>query len=133
MQQGWLTKTFKGDRVIWGLVVLFMFYSLLAVYSSSVGVAFMKYGGNTTYFLRSQFLMLALSLVIIVVIHYLPYRIYFSLAGLFLIVSVGLLILTFAFYPLARNPRNRIQPSDIRCRKGCTGTVPGQIAGQVPE
>jgi cell division protein FtsW len=97
MQQGWLTKTFKGDRVIWGLVVIFMFYSLLAVYSSSVGVAFMKYGGNTTYFLRTQFLMLALSLVIIVVIHYLPYRIYFSLAGLFLIISVGLLILTFAF------------------------------------
>ncbi len=97
MQQGWLTKTFKGDRVIWGLVVLFMFYSLLAVYSSSVGVAFMKYGGNTTYFLRTQFLMLALSLLIIIVIHYLPYRIYFSLAGLFLIISVGLLILTFAF------------------------------------
>ena len=97
MQQGWLTKTFKGDRIIWGLVVLFMFYSLLAVYSSSVGVAFMKYGGNTTYFLRTQFLMLAMSLVIIVVIHYLPYRIYFSLAGLFLIISVGLLILTFAF------------------------------------
>ena len=97
MQQGWLTKTFKGDRIIWGLVVLFMFYSLLAVYSSSVGVAFMKYGGNTTYFLRTQFLMLALSLVIIVVIHYLPYRIYFSLAGLFLIISAGLLILTFAF------------------------------------
>ena len=97
MQQGWLTKTFKGDRIIWGLVVIFMIYSLLAVYSSSVGVAFMKYGGNTTYFLRTQFLMLALSLVIIVVIHYLPYRIYFSLAGLFLIISVGLLILTFAF------------------------------------
>jgi cell division protein FtsW len=97
MQQGWLTKTFKGDRIIWGLVVLFMVYSLLAVYSSSVGVAFMKHGGNTTYFLRTQFLMLALSLVIIVVIHYLPYRIYFSLAGLFLIISAGLLILTFAF------------------------------------
>ena len=62
MQQGWLTKTFKGDRAIWGLVALFMFYSLLAVYSSSVGVAFMKYGGNTTYFLRSQFFMLVLSL-----------------------------------------------------------------------
>ena len=59
MQQGWLTKTFKGDRAIWGLVALFMIYSLLAVYSSSVGVAFMKYGGNTTYFLRSQFFMLA--------------------------------------------------------------------------
>jgi cell division protein FtsW len=97
MQQGWLTKTFKGDKAIWGLVALFIVYSLLAVYSSSVGVAFMKYGGNTTYFLRSQFFMLALSLVIIVVVHYLPYRIYFSMAGLILIGSVGLLILTFAF------------------------------------
>jgi cell division protein FtsW len=32
-----------------------------------------------------------------VVVHYLPYRIYFSMAGLILIGSVGLLILTFAF------------------------------------
>lgn len=96
MQQGWLTKTFKGDRVIWALVVVFMIYSLLAVYSSSVSVAYLKHGGNTTYFLRSQFLMLLLSLVIIVVVSYLPYRIYYSLAGLILLFSVGLLILTFA-------------------------------------
>jgi len=97
MKQGWLTHTFKGDRVIWGLVTIFFIYSLLAVYSSSVGVAFMKYGGNTTYFLRSQLVMLVLSLVIIIIVHYLPYRIYFSMAGLFLIAAVGLLILTFAF------------------------------------
>ena len=97
MQQGWLTRTFKGDRAIWGLVVLFMFYSLLAVYSSSSGVAFMKHSGNTTYFLRTQFFMLLLSIIIIVVVHYLPYRIYFSLAGLFLIISAGLLVLTFVF------------------------------------
>ncbi len=97
MHKGWLTKTFKGDRTIWGLVALLMIYSLLAVYSSSVGVAFMKYGGNTTFFLRSQFFMLALSLVIIVIVSYLPYRIYFSLAGLIFIVAVGLLILTYAF------------------------------------
>jgi cell division protein FtsW len=97
MKQGWLTNTFKGDRAIWGLVILFMFYSLLAVYSSSVGVAFMKYGGNTTYFLRSQFLMLIMSIVIIVVVHYLPYRIYFSIAGVLLIGAAILLVLTFVF------------------------------------
>jgi cell division protein FtsW len=96
MQQGWLTKTFKGDRVIWALVAVFMIYSLLAVYSSSVSVAFMKHHGDTTYFLRSQFLMLVLSLAIIVIVHYLPYRIYSSLAGLILLFSAGLLILTFA-------------------------------------
>jgi len=96
MQQGWFTRTFKGDRIIWGLVVLFMIYSLLAVYSSSVSVAYLKHGGNTSYFLRSQFFMLILSLVIIVVVHYLPYRIYSSMAGLILLFSVALLILTFA-------------------------------------
>jgi cell division protein FtsW len=97
MQQGWLTKTFKGDRAIWGLVALFMIYSLLAVYSSSVGVAFKNYEGNTTYFLRSQFIMLVLSLVIIVVVSYLPYRIYFAMAGLILIIAAGLLVVTFIF------------------------------------
>ena len=95
MQKGWLTRTFKGDRVIWALIAIFMIYSLLAVYSSSAGVAFLKYGGNTTYFLKSQLVMIFLSLVIIIIVHYLPYRIYSSLAGLFLILSVILLILTF--------------------------------------
>jgi len=97
MQKGWLTRTFKGDRAIWGLVVLFMIYSLLAVYSSSVGVAFRSYGGNTTYFLRTQFLWLIISLGIIIIVSYLPYRIYFSMAGLFLIISAGLLVLTLLF------------------------------------
>jgi cell division protein FtsW len=97
MQQGWLTKTFKGDRAIWGLVVLFMVYSLLSVYSSSVGVAFKNYGGNTTYFLRSQLIMLILGLGIIMVVHYLPYRIYSAMAGIILIVAAGLLVLTLFF------------------------------------
>jgi cell division protein FtsW len=96
MQKGWLTRTFKGDRVIWTLVVIFMIYSLLAVYSSSVSVAYFKHGGNTTYFLRSQFFMLLLSLAIIIIVHYLPYRIYSSLAGLILLFAIALLILTFA-------------------------------------
>jgi cell division protein FtsW len=96
MKKGWLANTFKGDRAIWALVALFMIYSLLAVYSSSVSVAFTKHGGNTTYFLRTQFLMLAFGLTIIIVTHYLPYRIYSSLAGLFLLMSIGLLVLTLA-------------------------------------
>lgn len=95
MQPGWLKNTFKGDRVIWALVAVFMFYSLLAVYSSSASVAYMKYGGNTTFFLRSQSLMLFMSLVIIVIVHYLPYRIYSKLSGIILLASIGLLILTF--------------------------------------
>ena len=94
MKSGWLIFTFKGDRSIWALVALFMVYSLLAVYSSSVNVAFTKFGGNTTYFLRTQFIMLAFGLIIIIITHHLPYRIYSSLSGLFLIIAIALLILT---------------------------------------
>jgi cell division protein FtsW len=74
-----------------------MIYSLLAVYSSSVNVAFRNHGGNTTFFLRSQLMMLIAGLIIIIVVHYLPYRIYSSLAGIALIVSAVLLVLTFFF------------------------------------
>jgi len=94
LKRNWLINTFKGDRSIWALVALFMFYSLLAVYSSSVSVAFTKFQGNTTYFLRTQFIMLLVGLVIIIITSHLPYRIYSSLAGLFLLISIGLLILT---------------------------------------
>ena len=96
MNKSWLANTFKGDRAIWALVALFMIYSLLAVYSSSVSVAFTKHGGNTTYFLRTQFIMLAFGLAIIIITHYLPYRIYSTLASLFLVISIGLLVLTLA-------------------------------------
>jgi cell division protein FtsW len=96
-EQSWWVKTFKGDRAIWGLVALFFVYSLLAVYSSSAGLAFLKYGGNTTYFLKSQLFMLVLSLGIIVIVHHLPYKVYFSMAGIILIAAVLLLILTFVF------------------------------------
>lgn len=85
---------FKGDRIIWGLIVLLMIFSMLAVYSSSVSVAFSRYGGNTTFFLKSQVMLVLFCLFIIVVIHHLPYRIYSSLAGFFVLVSIMLLILT---------------------------------------
>jgi cell division protein FtsW len=89
-----LAAIFKGDRGIWAMVVLFMFYSLLAVYSSSVSVAFLKYGGNTTYFLRSQFFMLLFGLIIIVITSHLNYKVFSTLANLFLLVAILLLILT---------------------------------------
>jgi cell division protein FtsW len=94
MKKNWLLNTFKGDRSIWALVALFMFYSLLSVYSSSVTLAFTKFGGDTAYFLRTQFIMLAFGLLIIIITHHLPYRIYSSLAGIFLVVAIVLLVLT---------------------------------------
>lgn len=92
-----LVNIFRGDRGIWAMVVLFMFYSLLAVYSSSVSVAFTKFGGNTTYFLRSQFFMLLFGLIIIVITSHLNYKIYSTLANLILVGAIALLVLTLFF------------------------------------
>ncbi|MFO7574031.1 MAG: FtsW/RodA/SpoVE family cell cycle protein [Bacteroidales bacterium] len=92
-----LVNIFRGDRGIWAMVVLFMFYSLLAVYSSSVSVAFTKFGGNTTYFLRSQFFMLLFGLIIIIITSHLNYKIYSTLANLILIGAIALLVLTLFF------------------------------------
>jgi cell division protein FtsW len=92
-----LVYIFRGDRGIWAMVVLFMFYSLLAVYSSSVSVAFTKFGGNTTYFLRSQFFMLLFGLIIIIITSHLNYKIYSTLANLLLLGAIALLVLTLFF------------------------------------
>jgi cell division protein FtsW len=89
-----LGTIFKGDRVIWSVIAGLLFYSLLAVYSASVSVAFARYGGNTTFFLRSQIFLVIFCLLIILVTHNLPYRIYSSLAGFFVVVSIILLIIT---------------------------------------
>ena len=97
---------FRGDRVVWGLIVVFMIYSLLAVYSSSVSVAFSRHGGNTTFFLKSQGMMLIFCLFIITVSHHLPYRIYSSLAGFLLFVAIILLIVTLLF-PVRINEASR--------------------------
>lgn len=74
--------------------MVFLVYSLLAVYSSSVSVAFASHGGNTGYFLKWQILMIFASLIIILIVHHLPTKVFFQLAGFFVLVSIVLLILT---------------------------------------
>jgi len=87
-------RFFRGDRYLWGIIALFMFISLLSVYSSSVSVAYSTHHGNTFYFLRTQFIMLMLGLLIIVVTHWIPYIKYMQFAAIGLVVSVILLGIT---------------------------------------
>ncbi len=87
-------RFFRGDRYLWGLIALFMVISLLSVYSSSVSVAYSSHQGNTFYFLRTQFIMLMLGLLIIVVTHWIPYIKYMQFATIGLGVSIILLGIT---------------------------------------
>ncbi len=89
-----IKRFFRGDRYLWGLIAFFMLVSLLSVYSSSVGVAYSSHHGNTFYFLRTQFIMLMLGLLIIVVTHWIPYIKYMQFATIGLVTAVILLVVT---------------------------------------
>jgi len=89
-----LSKYFKGDKVIWGVVFTLSIFSLLAVYSSTGTLAYKYQEGNTAYYIVKHFVLLAVGLSIIYITHLIPYKYYSRLSQLFLYLSVFLLAIT---------------------------------------
>lgn len=83
----------RGDKVIWAIIVLLSFVSLLVVYSSTGTLAYKYQGGNTSYYFIKQVLLLGACGVIIIIVHAVPVRLYSKFANLGLLISVGLLIM----------------------------------------
>lgn len=89
-----LSKYFKGDRVIWGVIFTLSIFSLLAVYSSTGTLAYKYQEGNTAYYIIKHFVLLAAGLGIIFITHLIPYKYYSRLSQLFLYLSIFLLAIT---------------------------------------
>jgi cell division protein FtsW len=88
-------KIFKGDRVIWIILMLLSLLSLLIVYSSTAALAYRVASGNTFSFLIRQVFFLGGGFAIILgMVHVLPVKIYSIAASLLLYLSIGLLGLT---------------------------------------
>ena len=90
-----VSKT-KGDRVIWGIVVILTLVSLLVVYSSTGSLAY-KYSKSTESYLFKQFAFIILGVLIIYFAHRVNYTIYSRVAKLLFIISIPLLIYTYFF------------------------------------
>ena len=90
------TKT-KGDKVIWGIVVLLSLVSLLAVYSSTGLLAYKKFKGNTEIYLFRQFAFIVIGILIIYFAHQVNYIIYSRVARILFLISIPLLIYTLFF------------------------------------
>ncbi|MDD2278655.1 MAG: putative peptidoglycan glycosyltransferase FtsW [Bacteroidales bacterium] len=90
-------RYFKGDRVIWLIIVLLSVVSLLAVYSSTGSLAYRYQGGNTAYYFIKQFSFLITGLVVIFLVHLVPYKVYSPLAPILLYVAIPLLLVTLLF------------------------------------
>ena len=87
-----LTKT-KGDKVIWGVVLVLSFISLLAVYSSTGSLAY-KMERNSSYYLIKQVMVLGLGLGIIYFVHSINYAKFAKIAVILYLLSLPLLIMT---------------------------------------
>jgi len=89
-----LQKHFKGDPILWGVIVVLAAVSLLAVYSSTGTLAYKYQGGNTYYYMFKHFAFLMLGLGVIYGVHLMDYRIFAKYSTLFLYMSILLLLLT---------------------------------------
>ena len=91
-----LNKT-KGDRVIWGVVLLLVLISLLAVYSATGTLAYKMYRGNTEIYLFKQIAFIAIGFCVIYFAHRVNYTIYSRVAKILFLLSIPLLLYTLFF------------------------------------
>lgn len=87
-------KYFKGDKVIWIVVLLLSLFSILTVYSSIVTLAYKNTEGDTLYYLVKHGMFLLVGLFMTYIAHSLKYTYYSRIAQLAFIVAIPLLVLT---------------------------------------
>lgn len=90
-----LNKT-KGDQVIWGVIILLSFISLLTVYSATGSLAY-RMDKNASYYLIKQLMVLVLGLLIIYWVHKINYTKFARIAVVLYMLSLPLLIYTLFF------------------------------------
>ena len=93
---GNLVSKTRGDRVIWGIVVILTLVSLLVVYSSTGSLAY-KYSKSTESYLFKQFGFIVLGVLVIYFAHRVNYTIYSRVASILFVASIFLLIYTHFF------------------------------------
>ncbi|HRI24487.1 MAG TPA: FtsW/RodA/SpoVE family cell cycle protein [Ferruginibacter sp.] len=93
---GNLVSKTRGDRVIWGIVVILTLASLLVVYSSTGSLAF-RLSKSTESYLFKQFAFIVLGLLIIYFAHRVNYTLYSRIALILFLVSIPLLLYTLMF------------------------------------
>lgn len=91
-----LFSYFKGDRVIWVIVILLSLLSLLAVYSSIVTLAYKHHQGDTEYYLFKHGKIIVLGLFLMYFTHRIRYNYFSRISQVLLVVSIPLLLYTLA-------------------------------------
>jgi cell division protein FtsW len=92
-----LLRNTRGDKYIWGIVILLALTSLLVVYSATGSLAYEMYKGNTEIYLFKQLSFIVLGLMVIYFLHRINYTLYSRVATVLFLVSIPLLLYTLFF------------------------------------
>ena len=95
--RGQLVDRTRGDKYIWGIVVLLSLISILVVYSATGSLAYKMYKGNTNVYLFKQVSFSLVGLVLIYFLHRINYTIFSKVATILFLVSIPLLLYTLLF------------------------------------
>lgn len=92
-----LLRNTRGDKYIWGIVILLALTSLLVVYSATGSLAYKMYKGNTEIYLFKQMSFIVIGLMVIYFLHRINYTLYSRVATVLFLISIPLLLYTLFF------------------------------------
>ena len=87
----------RGDKFIWGIVVLLALISVLVVYSATGSLAYKMSKGNNEVYLFKQIAFMMVGLAMIYFLHRVNYTIYSKVAWVLFLAAIPLLIYTLFF------------------------------------
>jgi len=87
----------RGDKFIWGIVIILSLISVLVVYSATGSLAYKMNKGNNEVYLFKQLAFMLIGLTLIYFLHRVNYSIYSRVASIFFVLAIPLLIYTFFF------------------------------------
>ncbi len=92
--KSWIARNLKGDKYIWAIAITILLLSIPFVYSSSVQEAYRRMGGNTEYFLYKHIAHIIAALLIMFLVHLVPYTRFIRYTRIGVFISIPLLLLT---------------------------------------
>ena len=95
--KGNLIDRARGDKYIWGVLLLLVLVSLLVVYSATNSLAYKHEDGNNFIYLFRQISFTVVGLLIVYILHRVNYGIYSRVAVVLYFLSIPLLLYTLFF------------------------------------
>jgi len=95
--RGQLVNRTRGDKYIWGIVIILSLISILVVYSATGSLAYKMNKGNTNWYLFKQVSFSLIGFVLIYFLHRINYTIFSRVATILFWASIPLLLYTLLF------------------------------------